>query len=359
MQEEIRKGISIIQPGPQRLCDCMGRFIFKASLAAILNECAANDTVLFDAFNAFDGVMPLLLAGMPSFLFPEFVRNRVILADACAKYNQSISEFMERRYQYLMDIEQKGGMLPGDTAKTQLAIFWASVGNTMPGTFWMLFYLLKNTACLNKVKEEINNEIPHFASDVDARVSFDELNRLVYLDACITEALRLSSGSLIMRSCYRPCSITMASGNKFSFRKDDRIGLCPPVLHRDEEIYPNALAFVPERWMLPLTDVNGRTYELQERINAAQGKIPLFKQGKEVPSSSVFLAFGAGVSHCPGRRFARNELKCLLVYILSRLELSLVDQDVKMPKFLASRAGIGIFPPAEDVLIDVKIKTAM
>lgn len=73
-------------------------------------------------------------------------------------------------------------------------------------------------------------------------------------------------------------------------------------------------------------------------------------------STATFLAFGAGISHCPGRRFARNELKCLLVYILSRLDLSLTSQDVTPPSFLATRAGIGIFPPAHDVLVNVKLK---
>lgn len=283
MQEEIHKGISGMTEGPQSLCDCMGRFIFKASLAAILNESAAQDESLFAAFNAFDTVMPLLLAGVPSGMFPDFQSNRDKLSAACAKYTQDISELMEVRYKYLMELEGRGDMLPGDTARSQLAIFWASVGNTMPGTFWMLWHLLKNPACLDRVKEEIACKVPNFEKSTEERVSFEELTALVYLDACITEALRLSSGSLIMRVAYRPCSITLASGNKYSFRKGDRIGLCPPVLHRDEEIYPNALEFVPERWILPETDASGRVYELQERINAAQGKIPMFKNGKEVP----------------------------------------------------------------------------
>jgi cytochrome P450 len=73
-------------------------------------------------------------------------------------------------------------------------------------------------------------------------------------------------------------------------------------------------------------------------------------------SSSVFLAFGAGVSHCPGRRFARNELKILLVHILARLNIVLDSPHVPEPKFLASRAGIGVFPPDSDVAVHIRLR---
>ncbi|RYY83772.1 cytochrome P450 [archaeon] len=73
-------------------------------------------------------------------------------------------------------------------------------------------------------------------------------------------------------------------------------------------------------------------------------------------SANTFLAFGAGITYCPGRKFARNELKILLVYILHRLDVQLVDKDCPMPGVNASRAGIGIFPPDRDVDVSVKLR---
>lgn len=286
MQGEIRRGIHGIHDGVQSLCECMSRFIFKASLAAILKEEAAADPLLFEAFNNFDAVMPLLLAGVPSSMFPDFEKHRNTLATACSTYTSGICELMQRRWDYLWKLEQDGKMRPGDASRGQLAILWASVGNTMPGTFWMMYYLLTNPQCKQKVRQEMERVVPNFTERCrqEQDITFEELQQMVYLDACITEALRLSSGSLIMRSFYRSASVTLASGNTYKFRKGDRIALCPPVLHRDEEIYPNAQQYLPERWLLPECDPKSSIrYELADRISAAQGKIPLYKNGKEVP----------------------------------------------------------------------------
>lgn len=45
-----------------------------------------------------------------------------------------------------------------------------------------------------------------------AEISQEQLNALQYLDCCITETLRLCSGSLIMRHVKEPCEVALASG---------------------------------------------------------------------------------------------------------------------------------------------------
>lgn len=65
-------------------------------------------------------------------------------------------------------------------------------------------------------------------------------------------------------------------------------------------------------------------------------------------SSLTYLPFGAGVTLCPGRRFARNEVKILLVFLLNKFDFTLVDKS-KRPVIDGGRAGIGIFPPLHDI----------
>ena len=68
------------------------------------------------------------------------------------------------------------------------------------------------------------------------------------------------------------------------------IGICPPVLHSDEEVFKNASAFDPDRWMLPdLDPETGAEYSPVEKSNAAQGKMRLFKQGKEIPRCAAII----------------------------------------------------------------------
>ena len=137
----------------------------------------------------------------------------------------------------------------------------------------------------------------------DGEISQECLDKLVYLDCCLTEALRMCSGSIIMRMVMEPTEITLASGTacficfknshcyldhvyflfvcpsgkRYRFRKGDRVGLCPPLWHRDEEIYPEPLVYRPERWMLR-SDASA-----EEIVAASVGRIPMSKGGKELP----------------------------------------------------------------------------
>ncbi len=75
-------------------------------------------------------------------------------------------------------------------------------------------------------------------------------------------------------------------------------------------------------------------------------------------SASTFLPFGAGVTYCPGRRFARNEIKILLVFLLTQYEFSIPKEYQGKPQpapvIDPARAGLGIFPPKIDIMAEVK-----
>lgn len=76
--------------------------------------------------------------------------------------------------------------------------------------------------------------------------------------------------------------------------------------------------------------------------------MPLFLSGMG------FLPFGGGVTLCPGRRFARNEVKTLVVCLLAQFRFQLaVGADAAAPAFDGARAGLGIFPPKEDVRVRI------
>lgn len=68
------------------------------------------------------------------------------------------------------------------------------------------------------------------------------------------------------------------------------------------------------------------------------------------------MPFGGGYTYCPGRRFARNEVKTMVAFLLTRFELTLAytgNNSTDVPVFDGARAGLGIFPPKNDV--DVRI----
>lgn len=66
------------------------------------------------------------------------------------------------------------------------------------------------------------------------------------------------------------------------------------------------------------------------------------------------MPFGGGYTLCPGRRFARNEVKTAVVFLLTRFQMGFVTEQGSTgtpthPGFDGARAGLGIFPPKTDV----------
>lgn len=99
------------------------------------------------------------------------------------------------------------------------------------------------------MKAELRSAIP----DADARASLPVLENLSYLVAVVQEAIRLSYGvsSRLQRvSPEKPLRFTDPSnGKEWSIPPNTPVGMTSTLIHQDESIFPNALSFVPERWV--------------------------------------------------------------------------------------------------------------
>ena len=83
-------------------------------------------------------------------------RARALLLKAVRRYKaeekgeDGYSEFFTRRFEYFDAFGD-----PANTDCFNLAILWASVGNTMPSVFWLMYYLLRHPAALARARQEI------------------------------------------------------------------------------------------------------------------------------------------------------------------------------------------------------------
>ena len=162
-------------------------------------------------------------------------KARDVLLKAVRKYQSSEtnSEFISKRWEYF-----KENHTDSNGECFQLAMLWASVSNTIPATFWLLFYILCDERVRSRVQEEVKlaNMISAESranaaatgagagagagvESKGALLTQESLDKMVYVDACITETLRLVSGSLLMRHVKEPTEITMDSGKKYQLRK--------------------------------------------------------------------------------------------------------------------------------------------
>lgn len=346
MQQRLGVIVSDIKPGRYSMFEFIGRMVFGATACALFNDNVGKNPRLYDAFCDFDKSMPAACAGINIKYIASAAAARQLLVDSVLQNREGLSRFITVRWERIEQLRKEGVISLEEGAALQMSMIWAGVANTTPGVFWTLFYLLTHPSCLQRVVEEIDRVVDS-SQGTTSPLSVDILNKLVFLNACITETLRLTSGSLIVRKAKKPVTLTLPSGKTYKFRKGDELCCCLPLTHADEEIYPNASSFVPDRWLVGETE--------EELMESSFGKIKLSKGGNELPPGAGFLAFGAGAGLCPGRKFARGEIKTVIVYLLRSFRLSL-DEGVKMPELEFSRLGLGIFPPATDIFISVDSK---
>lgn len=165
----------------------------------------------------------------------------------------------------------------------QAVIFFLAGYETTASTLSYCYYAL---ALNPDVQETLYNELKSTA-DENGDIPYETLAKLKYLDAVISETLRLFPPALILT---REANAEYKLGDTgITLYKGQSIEIPINVLHHSEQFYTNPLQFNPQRFMP----------ENRDRI---------------VPYS--YLPFGAGPHNCIGMRFALMEAKLALAKIV-------------------------------------------
>ncbi|XP_034038885.1 cytochrome P450 7B1 [Thalassophryne amazonica] len=289
---------------------------------------------LIQDFVEFDSKFSLLIAQIPIWLLGQTkaIRQRLInyfLPHRMSRWTNT-SQFIRWRAEVF---EQYEALTEVDKAAHHFAILWASVGNTIPAAFWVVYYLVSHPEALDVVHQEIRDVLKlssiDFSSDRDIRLGREQLDQLQYLESAINESLRLSSGSMNIRVAQEDFRLRLDSSRSVDVRKGDIIALYPQTVHMDPEIYEDPQMFRFDRFMQDGKD-----------------KTDFYKDGQRL--RYYLMPFGSGASMCPGRHFAINEMKQFLCLLLLYFQLQL--EDGQTPAGLDhSRAGLGILLPSHDV----------
>ena len=177
-----------------------------------------------------------------------------------------------------------------------------------------IFYLLHHPRQLDRVKSEIRTS---FYSERDI-CDGNALKKLVYLRACINEALRLSpplpshlprevlEDGLMIEDIYIP--------------KGTIVGTSAYAIHHNEEYYQDPYEFRPERWIVgERLDPESDSYEVSTAESVAKAQ-------------SAFCAFSLGPYGCPGKNMAYLEITFALAILLFSYDIRLpIDPRVREP----------------------------
>ena len=288
--------------------------MFDAGTDALFGDGVTSEALARD-FDAFDRAFPLLVAGLPKLVAREGAAGLERVVGSLHRLGSEPSRWMQERRALFHHLD------PGGWGRIQSAVLWAIHANTIPATFWAVARLLADPVALAAIRAELAEHLGSPSSsppDLPAK----RLDELRLLDSAVREAMRLATGSLTVRRAVEATSLEVG-GRSYAIREGDRVCLSPHFIHQDPEIHPDPA-----------------TYR-HDRFYTAKGVKTFEKRGRKVPLP--FMPFGAGVSMCPGRFFAINEIKLFVALLLQTTEVEMLGA---LPAYDLSRVGLGIFPPA-------------
>ena len=138
----------------------------------------------------------------------------------------------------------------------------------------------------------VAKELDQVFGDSDRHFTTEDSSKLKYLEACIKEGLRLyPSVPAIQRTINEDVEL-----DGYQIPTGASINLSFYALHRNEDLYPEAMKFKPERFLLQDADNHRHPY--------------------------AFVPFSAGPRNCIGQRFALLEEKVVLSSLLRRFRFT-------------------------------------
>ncbi|KAM6125844.1 LOW QUALITY PROTEIN: cytochrome P450 7B1 [Pterocles gutturalis] len=238
------------------------------------------------------------------------------------------------------DIFEKYELLGDYDKAAHLAFLWASVGNTIPATFWAMYYLLRHPEALATVRDEIDHLLQSTGQQrgptYNIHLTREQLDNLVYLESALNESLRMCSSSMNIRISQEDFVLKLEGNQEVTLRKGDWIALYPQILHMDPEVYEDP-----------------KEYKFDRYIENGKKKTTFYKAGRKL--KYFLMPFGSGISMCPGRFLAMNEMKMFLFLLLAHFDVELAEN--KAVRLDNSRMGLGILLPDVDIAFRYKLRS--
>jgi len=154
------------------------------------------------------------------------------------------------------------------------------------------------------IQRKLQNEIDQVLEDTNGQPSYDDINRMTYLNAVVNESLRMHPAQpLTDRVCSRDFELpaTLPGAKPYLVKKEEILWLPFYAFHYDPEYFPEPNKFKPERF---------------------------FDDNKDQCNLNAYFPFGLGPRACIGNRFALLEIKIMLFHLLARCDLKSCEKTV-------------------------------
>ncbi|KAM9322926.1 5-beta-cholestane-3-alpha,7-alpha-diol 12-alpha-hydroxylase-like [Pholidichthys leucotaenia] len=305
----------------------------------------AESEALFYEFRKYDQLFPRLAYGvLPPAELWEVNRLKAYFWNALSVTKIKTKDNIGGWVWDMLRAREEMGMDESMINRYMFLLLWASQGNTGASSFWLLLFLIKHPEAMRAVREEVNKVLKESGQEVKQDGPLVDLTREMLLktpilDSAVEEMLRLTAAPLLTRAVLQDMKFQMADGREFSLRAGDRMAVFPySAVHIDPEIHPDPHSFKYNRFLNP----------------DGSKKTDFYKGGKKVKFYN--MPWGSGVSMCPGRFFATNELKQFVFLMLVYFDFELKNPDEEIPQIDYSRWGFGTMQPIQDVQFRYRLR---
>ncbi|GKZ35603.1 hypothetical protein AbraIFM66950_006303 [Aspergillus brasiliensis] len=190
--------------------------------------------------------------------------------------------------------EDAKGLTDKDIQTSAASNIGAGSDTTAIGLSSVVFYLFRSPGKLQKLRQEIQD------AGLESEPSFQDTQKLPYLQAVIKESMRLHPGVGYPLFRIVPKGGAVICGRFFP--EGTNVGVNSWVIHRDESIWgSNADEFVPERW-----------------LTADSEKLRIMEQ--------CLVPFGVGSRTCIGKNISLYEINKLIPQLVRDYEIDILQE---------------------------------
>ncbi len=199
------------------------------------------------------------------------------------EYHDLLDMLMKSRYE-----DTGEGMTDQQLRDESLILFVAGHETTANAMTWLWYLLAQHPKEVQKLREEVDRVLGD-----RKEITFADLPNLVYNRQVIDESMRL----------YPPAWITDRIAvaddviDGYLIPKDSIVLTFIYGMHRDENLWPKAHHFIPERFS---------------------------KENKKKHTKYAYIPFGGGPRLCIGNNFALMEMQIILAHLIRQYDFSIV-----------------------------------
>lgn len=241
----------------------------------------------------------------------NFIMNSRVEANQRAKERtQAGHEAKKDFFHYLLNAKDPNtgkGLATQELWGEANVLMIAGSDTTSTGLASTIFYLVRNPKAMETLKREIRENF----NDVEEIITGTKLNELVYLKACIDEAMRLTPA--VPGAIPREVMEGGAEVDGVFLPEGSNCGTPTYSIHRHPAYYREPLAYVPERW------IDGAI--CQTGNNSWQTT----KEELEI-ARRAFCPFSIGPRGCIGKSMALMELRLTIARMMFLFDVSLADR---------------------------------